>query len=268
MRNVGREEERKLVAAEPGDKVAAAKDRPKLGRDLLQQSVARLVAKSIVDFLELVEIDEKKAGRQASFVAVDHRLEPVVKGAPVGQAGEQVMVGRMVAVLLRQFDLPFLRGKFFVGRLQFVQQFGVEVFDALAVADIDDEALKKYQLAGFLEDAATDFANPDGSPSEIQCDSRHSSYGAPERLIDRRINDIQIVRMGDGGKFPHLVVNKVARRIAADRQNAVADVKHRVGQIVAATYKNPSMRPVMLSSASRRSSACTPWPTATAADVS
>ena len=52
-----------LVAAEPGERVAAAHDALQAGGDLLEQAVARVVAERVVDLLEAVEVDRAAARR-------------------------------------------------------------------------------------------------------------------------------------------------------------------------------------------------------------
>ena len=47
----------------------------------------------------------------------------------------------------------------------------------------------------------------------------------------------KVVGMNDRDIVPGFIVNEVAGRKAADRKDAVADVEHRVGRIVAATVQ-------------------------------
>ena len=70
----------------------------------------------------------------------------------------------MVALLLGQLDLALLRGELLIGRLELLQQLGVDVLDDLAVADVDDEAFEEFELAGFVENAAADLADPYAAP--------------------------------------------------------------------------------------------------------
>ena len=49
-----------LVAAEPGERVAAAQRAAQPGGDLAQQPVAVVVAERVVDLLEPVEVDQQQ----------------------------------------------------------------------------------------------------------------------------------------------------------------------------------------------------------------
>lgn len=236
---VAREQEGELVTAKPGDEIGAAQDRAKLARHALQQRIAGLVAERVVDFLEPVEIDEQKTRRLAGGAAAgDHRFQFVVEGAPVGQVGQCIVVGRMVALLLRQFDLALLRGQLLVGCLQIQQQLGIEVLDDLAVADVDDEAFEEFEFAGIIPDTAADLADPKRFPN-----ARHDAVvDVPvaarfQRGVDGGIDRGQVVRMDGRDIVAHRVVDEIARSITADGENAVADIEHGVGRIVAAAVK-------------------------------
>ena len=144
----------------------------------------------------------------------------------------------MVALLLGQLDLALLRGELLVGDFQFQQQLGIEVLDHLAVADVDDEALEKLELAGIIEDSAADLADP-----ERLADLRHDAIvdvPVAARLksgVDGRIDGGEIIRMDGRNILAHRVVDEIARRIAADGENAVADIEHGVGLVVAAAVE-------------------------------
>ena len=56
-------EDRKLIATEPRDLVAATELLPETLSDLLQEQVAVPMAKRVVDLFEAVEVDEQQTGR-------------------------------------------------------------------------------------------------------------------------------------------------------------------------------------------------------------
>ena len=97
---VGQDDD-ELVAAQARHGVArrAAPAQP-VGH-LAQQHVAGLVAEAVVDGLEAVEVDEQHGQRLAAALVAGQRLaQAVLHQAAVGQAGEGVVVGRLVELFL------------------------------------------------------------------------------------------------------------------------------------------------------------------------
>ncbi len=78
-----------LVAAESGDHVALARGAAEPGGDRPQQLVAALVAESVVDVLEVVQVDEQH--RVASGAAFARPLDRVEEQHPVRQPGQRVV---------------------------------------------------------------------------------------------------------------------------------------------------------------------------------
>ncbi len=183
-------------------------------------------------------MNRRPAVSAAAGAAGDDRFELVVEGAPVGQVGQQIVVGRMVALLLGQLDLALLRGELLIGDLQILQQLGVEVLDDLAVADVDDEPFQEFKLAGIVPDAAADLADP-----ERFADLGHDAIvdvpvaARLERGVDGGIDCGKIVRVDGRDIVAHGIVHEIHGRIAADGENAVADIEHGVGLIVAAAVE-------------------------------
>ena len=96
-----------LVAADAADGVADAQLLHQAQRHFLQQHVADGVAERVVDGLEAVEVDEHHRGLLAVAVGQRERLlQAVLQQAPVGQAGERVVVGEVLGarVGLLQLD--------------------------------------------------------------------------------------------------------------------------------------------------------------------
>ena len=91
------EQDRELVAAEPGERVAAAQDGLQAARDLDQQLVAVVVPERVVDLLEAIEVDQQ---HRAEPVAAQGALGAAMQERAVGQVGERV-VQRLVAQLAR-----------------------------------------------------------------------------------------------------------------------------------------------------------------------
>ena len=85
-------QDRELVAAEPGDRVARSDHALELPRDLDEQLVAGVVAQTVVDVLEPVEIEERDTdGRFGAATPRDRLPEPVEEEQPVRQARERVV---------------------------------------------------------------------------------------------------------------------------------------------------------------------------------
>ena len=87
-------DDRKLVAAEPRDRVGLADHGLEARRGLLEQRVAGGVAAHVVDLLEAIEVE----AQHRDLVAVAPRprqrlLEAVAEQHAVGQAGQRVVVG-------------------------------------------------------------------------------------------------------------------------------------------------------------------------------
>ena len=86
----------KLVPALAGNHVARSHRRAQPQRDRLQELVAGAVTKTVVDELEVVEVEEQDGDAAAAARRVsDGHLEMLAKHGPVGKAGEGVMVGEM-----------------------------------------------------------------------------------------------------------------------------------------------------------------------------
>ena len=82
-----------FVAAEPRHGVGVAHVALQAPADRLQQQVARFMAARVVDFLEVVEVDEQQCQRQAAALRfLDVELEPVLEHVAVRQPGQAVDV--------------------------------------------------------------------------------------------------------------------------------------------------------------------------------
>ena len=98
-----RDEHGELVAAEPGERVAAPQRGAEALGDLDQQRVAVVVAERVVDLLEAVEVDQQHRGR---VVAAQRALGAAVQERAVGQAGEGVVQGLVAQAARRAGDDP------------------------------------------------------------------------------------------------------------------------------------------------------------------
>jgi hypothetical protein len=100
------DEQDELVATEARDGVAVPDARGEALADDLQHLVADVVPQAVVDQLEVVEIDERHAAR-ASVPMGDAQalLEPVAQQVAVGEAGQRVVIGLMLELLLVALDL-------------------------------------------------------------------------------------------------------------------------------------------------------------------
>ena len=87
-----------LVAAEPADLAAVARDLHQALADLDQELVAGRMAERIVDVLEAVEIEQRDRRRLA--VAAQEAPQLLLKGKAVGKPGELVVVRDALELLL------------------------------------------------------------------------------------------------------------------------------------------------------------------------
>ena len=97
-----RQDERELVPAEAGDRVALARAGEEPPADLEQEGVAGVVAERVVDVLEAVEVEQEERGLLPVPPAFRQRLqETVVEERPVRQVGQGVVVGEVADPRLR-----------------------------------------------------------------------------------------------------------------------------------------------------------------------
>ena len=97
------EQQRELVATEPGGGVALAKARAQALRHRAQQLVAGMVAVAVVDRLELVDVEQQNA--HAGAAALEGVLETVVEEGAVGKLGEGVVEGLALELVLQRLQL-------------------------------------------------------------------------------------------------------------------------------------------------------------------
>ena len=83
-----------LVAAEPGGGVAGPNRPLDPSADLVQHLVAEVVAPTVVDSLEAVEVDVEQPGRLPLLAAEHDRVaQPLVEEGAVGETGQRVVEG-------------------------------------------------------------------------------------------------------------------------------------------------------------------------------
>ena len=88
------DQQRELVAAEPGRGVGLPHHRGQPEARRHQQLVTDAVAHGVVGHLEVVQVHEQHAGRAAFALGPGQRVRrPVLKQQPVGQPGERVVEG-------------------------------------------------------------------------------------------------------------------------------------------------------------------------------
>src|SRR5207253_10535848 len=90
---VGREDG-ELIPAQPCDGVRRAKYTTQASRDLLEQAVAAVVPKRVVDVFEPVQVEQQHSEHLLVAPGGEQRLaQPVAEQAPVGQASQGVVKG-------------------------------------------------------------------------------------------------------------------------------------------------------------------------------
>jgi hypothetical protein len=92
------EQQGEFVAAEPGEEVPTPQRAAQPGANFMQQQVAHLMAKRVVDLLEAVQVQQQQRER-VRIPRRQQRLETLHQRGPVWQARQQVVV-RLVAELL------------------------------------------------------------------------------------------------------------------------------------------------------------------------
>ena len=97
------EQQRELVAAEPGGGVALAQAAAQPVGHRAQQLVAGVVAVAVVDRLELVDVEQQHADARAA--ALERVLEPVVEERAVRELGERVVERLALELLLERLEL-------------------------------------------------------------------------------------------------------------------------------------------------------------------
>ena len=137
-----REQHGELVAAEPRQQIGLAQPLAEHRGDRADQLVPCRMAEGVVHVLEVVEVQQQH-GALASVARVPRevRLELVLEAAPVGEAGERIMVGEVLEPALEALALRDVLGvDDEVGRAPLVvaqQRAADERPDR--VAEIDDE---------------------------------------------------------------------------------------------------------------------------------
>ncbi len=105
------EQDRELVAAEAGARVAVPQAGADAVGDLQQQLVARLVPEAVVDGLEVVEVEEQDRDRFLERLAQGQGvLDPVAEQAAIGQVGEGIVEGLVGELLLELLALADVTG--------------------------------------------------------------------------------------------------------------------------------------------------------------
>ncbi len=97
------EQQRELVATEPGHRVGAAHSRLQTPSHLLEQLVPGTVPESVVDLLEVVEVHEQHRAATAGAGSQGQGVLEAVKEQPaIGQPGERVVERQTLDLLLQR----------------------------------------------------------------------------------------------------------------------------------------------------------------------
>ena len=156
------EDDRELVAAEPGRDVGVAKRGLDALAHLHQQPVADQVATAVIDRLELVEIEiEHDERRAVAFEPRDRLLEVLGELGAVEQAGQGVVVGEIVdapfGVLFggdvrRRADIAGIAAEFVEGRLAGQPPVALDAGDG----DLQRDAAEGHLLLDVLAELVQD----------------------------------------------------------------------------------------------------------------
>ena len=105
------EQDRELVATEPGRRVRRAEARPQPLPHLAQQTVAGRVSERVVDRLEVVEVHEQDRHRQVGArQALQRVLDAVAEERAVREPGDRVVEGLVRQLLLERLALRDVPG--------------------------------------------------------------------------------------------------------------------------------------------------------------
>jgi hypothetical protein len=100
------QDDREFVAAEAGHRIALADGRPQALRHRPENLIAHRVAEPVVHCLEAVQVHEQQRHRAVMAAHLEHGLlQPVSQQQAVGQAGEHIVVGEVLQILL-SFQQP------------------------------------------------------------------------------------------------------------------------------------------------------------------
>src|SRR5436309_15703023 len=100
------EKYREFVATHSREDIRLANPMLQRVGDALEEVIPSLVAKRVVDFLEVVEIDYEHRARAAIASRAFHLLRQfLLKPAPVEEAGQKVVGGQVFEVAFESFSL-------------------------------------------------------------------------------------------------------------------------------------------------------------------
>ena len=100
-----------FVASKPGSRVAGAQGALQALGGLLQERIADIVPVGIVHGLEAVEVDEEQSDRASIGPRpVEGGLEARLEQRPVGEAGEDVVIGRPPHLLFGNLTVGDVEG--------------------------------------------------------------------------------------------------------------------------------------------------------------
>lgn len=87
-----RQDDDKLVAADPGDGIGAADTGDDLVRDVLQHDIARCVPAGVVDFFERIEVEIDDGQRAGWAGAADESPQALVQRGPIQQVRQRIVL--------------------------------------------------------------------------------------------------------------------------------------------------------------------------------
>ena len=98
-------ENQELVAPEAGDGIRAADELAHPHRHFAEYAVADIVAETVVDLLEAIEVDEQYGeSRLLAAGALQCDMQPIFKQQAVRQPGERVVMGLVVELFVGCLD--------------------------------------------------------------------------------------------------------------------------------------------------------------------
>jgi hypothetical protein len=231
------DDDQKFVATESANGVRFSHQSAQAPRHLAEDAIADLVAEGIVDVLEAIEVDEQDG--QSGLVAVgtlQGLVQSVAKQQAVGQAGQRVVVGLVIELIV---GLP---------------QFGdvgeyADIVRELSIGVMDSADRQRFQESLAVLAPVPEFAPPAPATAEslphfpvkggilksglqdARVTSDHLILAVTGDLGERTVhgNDAAI-RCGDGDAFGAAVEDRRSLLQARLHALSIGDVEHHANQ--------------------------------------
>ena len=199
-----------LVAAEPAHRVAPAQHADEAGGHGLQQLVSGHVPQGVVDNLEVVQIHVERADEVTTALgSQQHLLSTIEDERPVGEPGQRVVARLMPELLLGAV---------------------AKLLGRLLPGDVEDHPVDPKGPSVMADDDPAMLGDPCRRAVGVHEPVLERERSSPsQRLVDRLVDELAILRKDDRREGPNAVPDEVACRVAGQVFNVTADEVHRPG---------------------------------------